>query len=384
MRIVITSNYEIGNETGSAKVAEVMSSKLSKNNEVFFICLGKYFEEIKKSNSLTIVTIPSVVIKNIYFPIITPFLMYQVFKKIDSFSPDVVHAQNSVLVSSMARMWSNINSVPFVVTFHHIPTEAVEHIIPSLSKTKFANLVQDIYEEITLKNFLQNTNLVVAQNHRIAKSIRSIYKNVKIEIINNGVEIKHLNKIKPNINYKRVNFTFLGSYNIRKNQKLLVKVFKHLPSNYHLKIYGKISTGKEYYDQLQVYIMENKIKNVELNDFENDLIKIFKKTDYFVSASKKEAQCLSIIQAMAAGKPVIGLSNETIDDLVNKDNGLALRKNTSPNVFAQNILKFVKNINYTILSNRNKKDSIEFDIDNVVLKTQQTYKRLCQSYSKNC
>ena len=53
MRIVITSNYELGNETGSAKVSETMSSKLSKRNKILFICLGKYFDESIKNKNLT-------------------------------------------------------------------------------------------------------------------------------------------------------------------------------------------------------------------------------------------------------------------------------------------------------------------------------------------
>ncbi len=383
MRIVITSNYELGNETGSAKVAEIMSLKLSRRNKVLFICLGKYLNESIKNKNLTIITVPSIVIKNIYFPIITPILMYQIFKKLDLFNPDVVHAQNSVLISSMTRIWSNLNNVPFIVTFHHIPTEAFEHIVPSLSKTNFANLVQDIYKETTLKNFLQNTDLVIAQNKRIVNSIKSVQKNIMVEIINNGVEIKDLNKIEPNIDYKSINFTFLGSYNNRKNQKFLVKVFKYLPKSYHLRLYGNLKTGKEYADEIVNYIKSNGINNVEVNDFEKDIIKIFKNTDFFVSASKKEAQCLSIIQSMAAGKPVIGLSNETIDDLINSSNGLVLRKNVTPKVFAEKLKDFVENINYSKVSIKNIEDSYEFDIDHVTLKTEEAYKRLCQTYSKN-
>lgn len=383
MRIVITSNYELGNETGSAKVAELMSNKLSANNSVLFICVGNIFDEIKKNKNLTIVTVPSIRIGKVYFPIITPILMYQVFRKLDQFKPDVVHAQNSVLISSLARIWANLYNIPFVVTFHHIPTEAFEHVVPSLSKTSIANLVQEIYEEISLKNFLQKTNLVISQNDRIVKSIKSIYKKAKIEIINNGVEIKKLNSIRSKFNKKLINFIFLGSYNLRKNQKFLVKAFKYLPKNYYLNLYGNISTGKDYSNQIINYIKSNKIKNVSVNDFEKDLVKVFNKTDFFVSASKKEAQCLSIIQSMAAGKPVIGLSNETIDDLVNKNNGLALKSSTSPKKFAINLEKFVETIDYSKFSKQNKKDSKEFDIDNVVSKTEEAYKGLSKPYGNN-
>ena len=287
MRIVITSNYELGNETGSAKVAEDLAEKLSIKNKVLFICLGTKFNIYKKNKNLEIIEVTSINIKDIYVPIITPILMYQVFRKLDQFGPNVIHAQNSILVSSLTQMWAKLNKIPFIVTFHHIPTEPIKHLVPHLSKNILFNLVQEIYKNTSLKQFLKNSDLAIAQNELIYKSIRSIDKNIPIDTINNGVEIKKLNKIRPRENDGKINFVFLGSYSQRKNQLFLIKTFKSLPNIYNLNLYGSFKTGGIYLVKIQDLIKKYKLNNIFLYDFESDIKNVFQKNDYLLSASKK-------------------------------------------------------------------------------------------------
>lgn len=383
MKVVITSNYELGNETGSAKVAEDLAKKLSVKNNVLLICLGTKFNSYKLSDSLEIVEVTSVAINNIYVPIITPILMYQVFRKLDLFAPKVIHAQNSILVSSLVQIWSKLNKVPFIVTFHHVPSEPIKHLLPSFSKNILLNLVQDIYKNTSLKQFLKNTNLAIAQNQLIHGSIRLVDKTISIEKINNGVEIKELNKIKPRRIDGNLNFVFLGTYAQRKNQLFLVKVFKYLPSNYILNLYGSFKSGGTYLEKIRGTITKYKLKNIHLYDFEKNVIKVFKENDFLVSASKKEAQSLVIIQSLASGKPVIGLSNETVDELINKSNGHSLPKNTSSKLFAKELVKFVETIDYKRLSKQCMKDSKKFDIDLIVSKIEDCYQSLTKTSSYN-
>lgn len=381
MKIVITSNYELGNETGSAKVAENLAEKLSIKNKVLFICLGTKLNIYKKSDSLDIVEITSININNVYVPIITPIVMYQVFKKLDLFAPDIIHAQNSILVSSLTQIWSRLNKIPFVVTFHHIPTEPIKHLVPHLSKNILFNLVQEIYKNTSLKQFLKNSDLVIAQNKLVSKSTKTIDKNISITIINNGVEIKELNKIKPRKKDNKTNFVFLGSYTPRKNQLFLIKTFRYLPENYQLSLYGNFKTGGIYLDKIKNIINKYKLNNVFLYDFETNIKQVFENSDYLISASKKEAQSLVVVQALASGKPVVGLSNETIDELINNSNGLAVSKNFSPKKFAQTITDFIKKTDYKKLSLQSLKDSKRFDIDLVVSKIEDCYQRLCKTSS---
>lgn len=384
MKVVITSNYPLSNETGASKVAELLSEYLSIKNEVVLICIGEKYSERKASKKLTIVTIPMIDFNYFQMPVITPIEIYKIFNFLDKFKPNIIHAQNTVLVSKLAQVWANINNVPYVITYHHVPTEAVYHIAPSLAKNKLGKIVQKIYKNTSLKNTLNNSDGVIALNKKIKDSVRTVNKKIKIEIINNGIETKELEKLKTKRPSKeKFNFIFLGSFSERKNQLYLLRVFKNLNYNYQLNLYGNKKTGGDYLTKLEKYVKGNKIKNVNIYDFTNDIISAFDKNDFLLSASKKEAQSLVILQAMAAGKPVIGLENESIDELVNSTNGLKVKKNTNPKLFANILEDFTKKCNYIELSKRIRLDSKKFSIEKTILKIEDFYKTICNSYSNN-
>jgi len=136
----------------------------------------------------------------------------------------------------------------------------------------------------------------------------------------------------------------MGSYMGNKNQEFLVKAFSYLPENYVLYLNGNIQTGLSYVKKLQRIIKKKNIQNVKIGGFlkQNMLLKQLKKSDYFVSASLKEVQSLSVIEALAAGKPVIALKNETINELIDNKNGLKLPQNITPEKFAGEIKKYTE------------------------------------------
>jgi hypothetical protein len=67
---------------------------------------------------------------------------------------------------------------------------------------------------------------------------------------------------------------------------------------------------------------------------QSEIAAALEKSHIFVSASKMEVQSLVVIEALASGTPVVGLSNETVDELVDASNGIWLPKNASPREFA--------------------------------------------------
>ncbi|MEK7551013.1 MAG: glycosyltransferase [Patescibacteria group bacterium] len=183
-------------------------------------------------------------------------------------------------------------------------------------------------------------------------------------------------------NRSNINFIFLGTYNDRKNQLYLLKVFKNLPNKYQLNLYGKKETGGEYLIKLDNYLKKNIMTNAKLNDFSNDITSVFKNNDFLISASKKEAQSLVVLQSMAAGKPIIGLENETINELINNSNGLKIKHDTKPIVFAKKITKFVETCDYVNLSKNIRRDSKKFGIELVASKIEKFYKSICNSHGK--
>lgn len=378
MKIALTSNYTIGSETGASFVTDILAKKLSKNNNVLYICLGKKLKVQNLSNNFKVLTIPFIEVKGINLPIITIQTIIFVNKNLDSFGPDVVHNQNHVLISRIAQSWANLKSIPVVTTFHHIPTEAFEHIFPELGKLKITKLVQDIYSKTTIFNYLKKSNAVISINKKQHDEIKKINKEIKNIVINNGLELNTFLSLKKESPKDEFKFVFLGSYNVRKNQEMLIKTFKFLPENYTLHLYGNYKSGNEYLKKIKKLIKINNLKNIYLHDFipREETSNIYKQANYFITASLKEVQSLSVIEALASGLPVIGLKNETINELINKNNGLKINDSITPEKMAELIIKFTKKNNYMYLSRNARKTALKFDINKTVLKIEKVYESL--------
>jgi hypothetical protein len=93
-------------------------------------------------------------------------------------------------------------------------------------------------------------------------------------------------------------------------------------------------------------------------------------------------QSLVIIEALASGTPVVGLSNETIDELVDKRVGKELSADANPKKFAAAI-KEVTNLNqkkYKKLCRRARRRVSLLDWQNIVPKTEKVYKKAMKTH----
>ena len=378
MKVVITSTYNIGNETGTAKVAERLSSELSRNNEVVYLCLGKKYQLKRVNENLKLLTVPSVIISGVSTPKITPNTVERIKKDLTEFSPDVIHSQNILFLDIIALVWAKENNVPFIVTFHSLPSEGIRYVFPKVVKGKVIKTINFKFTSGYINRFLKNVDLVIALNESVVKSIRKITTKTPVIIINNGLELNLFYKSKTKIPKNKVNFVFLGSYTDRKNQEYLIRAFGHLPNNYRLELYGNTESGRSYVKKLKKIIVERNIKNVKINGFLNQkgVYKALEKAHYLTSASIKEVQSLVIIEALASGIPIIALKNETVDEIVDGHNGVALPKNTTTRKFAKTLVKYVENTekDYEKVSFYCRESVIKFDIESVTNEIIQAYK----------
>jgi hypothetical protein len=92
----------------------------------------------------------------------------------------------------------------------------------------------------------------------------------------------------------------------------------------------------EYGNQLKRYCKAHDLDNVVFAGQvpHEEIPSYLEKTHVFVSASRMEVQSLVVIEALASGTPVVGLSNETIDELVDDEVGGRLPKDATPQEFA--------------------------------------------------
>jgi glycosyltransferase involved in cell wall biosynthesis len=263
------------------------------------------------------------------------------FEFLDNFQPEIVHAHEPALIGLISQVWARMNTVPFVHTSHVLPSKAVDFGTTDTINVINRNPISDYAIHGVLSNFFSNCDALIALNQPAYDSIREFGYSGPVFIIPNGRALAHYNsKQITDIHAEQKNLLFIGYLNERKNQHYLLKAFRHLPENYCLRLIGK-PLKEEYKDKLDRYIDKHGLSNVEfIGQIEhNQIPEYLESTHVFVSASTMEVQSLVVIEALASGTPIVGLSNETIDELINDEVGAWLARNQKPSEFAEQIVQ---------------------------------------------
>jgi glycosyltransferase involved in cell wall biosynthesis len=117
----------------------------------------------------------------------------------------------------------------------------------------------------------------------------------------------------------------------------------------------------------------------------NDLADAYQAMDLFVFTSKTETQGMVLVEAMAAGKPVIALeasgSREVVEDNVN---GLLLPQDASPVTFSRAMEEYLKDSKKAAEWRRGaRKTAIRFSRKNTAEKLEQFYESTIADYEKS-
>ena len=384
MRILIVSIYAPGSETGVAVVSETLSKSLAEcGHEIMYLCVGESWSKKSVSKGVTYLQIPSIAIKQGFAPRLTNKTVNTIYKELDEFKPDIIHAQNMVLVALTALVWAKKNKVPYILTLHSQPSQGANYISPKITGGKEVPVKYSPTKQY-LKRYLEACDLVISLNNSIDKSVRDLSKTAKVKRIQNGLPLKKYFDMPEKVQGNTLYFLYLGMYMPRKNQEFLVKAFSHLPKNYKLLLHGNKKTGGDYVKKLQKIKSDSGASNVKIGGFIKgwSYNHTMKKADYLVSASLQEVQSLSIIEALASGTPVIGLSNETINEMITKDNGLKLSKDINPEEFAKKLKAYVEKnkTNYSKTSKSARKSVKNYDIESVTKEMVRTYKKTIKTY----
>lgn len=378
MRIVLVSIYKPKSETGVARATDLLAKHLSKRHKILYMCAGDKHKRVENGN-IAFLFLPSISLRQTFIPKLSRELIKKIYLELDNFSPNIIHAQNIVFSALVTLVWSRKRNIPYVVTLHSQPTEGIKYILPKLSSNKFLPITKLGASINYLKRFLNETDLIISLNKSIEDSIKPVKTATSTIRIPNGVELSKYSTAKISKQNNRIICSFFGMYMKRKNQEYLIKSFSHLPKNFELHLYGNLSTGKAYSKKLIIIKDNLGLNNVYIHSFikPEKVLNKLENTNYVVSASLKEVQSIAIIEALASGTPVIGLSNETLVEVVNTENGLVLPQNSSPKEFANQLMKFhIKHSpSYSNLSKNCRQSVKRFDIKNVIHKLEKTYKR---------
>lgn len=122
--------------------------------------------------------------------------------------------------------------------------------------------------------------------------------------------------------------TFIGELSGRKNQGFLIKFIKRLLDeniDAKLNLVGEGSSKDEYQKLAKKLKIEDRIN---FCGYTKDISAIFKRTNFYVSASKIEGLPFNIVEAMNAGQIVISADAKGVVDLIqDQKNGILFKMN---------------------------------------------------------
>lgn len=338
MKVAFVSLFRRGQGGGEGRVAHELARHFAERHDVVMICpskeTGLYAPD---DGDLKTFGVRSAGDSEFQMPALSAKTVRTLFDFLDAFSPNAVHAHEPALLGLIGQIWAKLHQVPFVHTSHVLPSKVLDFGATDALDMK---LLQGSFSERIsrhlLTDFYSNCDAIVALNQPALTSLREFGYKGKIFIIPNGRDLqRYANCANANVEAEEKVLTFIGYLSERKNQAYLIETQRELPGQYRLVLLGK-ALKPGYAEQLKETCRAHDLQNVEFAGQvpHEEIPDYLERTHVLVSASKMEVQSLVVIEALASGTPVVGLSNETIDELVDDEVGRRLPRETSPREFA--------------------------------------------------
>jgi 1,2-diacylglycerol 3-alpha-glucosyltransferase len=248
--------------------------------------------------------------------IAVPFVLAE---RIKAFQPEVIHSHHPYLLGDTALRTARRHNLPLVFT-HHTLYEKYTHYVPmdSQAMKRFVINLSTEYANLCTR--------VVAPSHSIAELLRKRGVTTPIEEIPTGVDLDFFRNgrkerfLKDNaVEVEEPVIGHVGRLAPEKNLGYLANTVAHYLSR-NKGTFLVIGAGPSEKDIRQPFreqgvehklVMAGKQSGQALSDAYNAM-------DLFVFASKTETQGMVLLEAMAAGRPVIALdasgSREVVED----------------------------------------------------------------------
>lgn len=293
-------------------------NKLDENKyDVLVVSLDGRIKETK-------VQIPSnVEVINIYKPdnLIYPQILTLIreVRKSDVIVGSLYHA------SLISKILGTINSNSTVCTWRH--------------NTEFKNKKR----MLAFKHTNKLTDIIIADSLSVAERLQNDYNIGKDNIHVVPIAGINLDDYKPVIHEKRnVSVGTVGTLTKQKNHETILDVASQLQSS---DISFEIAGCGDLDTELQKRIVNEELTNVTLHGFVDDVPSFLSEIDIYFQPSLYEGLCITVLEAMASGLPIVGSEVGGIKRNVDHGQNGFLRDPRAVNQFTADIIKLSENPN---------------------------------------
>lgn len=336
-------NYEFGGVSTNL-AALINSKKFYKKKIILFSndsnkALKRFKNLVKNSNRIKIITFKNYLdLKNrnkiskifllLFRPIIFFLTLYKIFTLLKKFKIDIFISQcggygdfrsdlGSIAISKI------LNFPKRVIVFHH-----------SYSKPLFWALTSNFINSLIINCSNRIIFVSKATSKNLSKKfIFFNYRNKKIKVINNGIEIDKIKKnyeVEKLVKKKYINGVVLARVQEDKGHEDLIEALKLLPIELKnkIRIFFIGEGDKKYVHHLENLINKNKLHHNfyfvgYIKGTGRDIIKYY---DFLVSPSRYfEGFGLSIVESLSVGTIVISTKVGGVTDYLNNTNSILVK-----------------------------------------------------------
>jgi glycosyltransferase involved in cell wall biosynthesis len=340
VKVVFSSLFKKGAGGGVGRVAHELARHFAARHDVVLICPADSTGLYQEAGGLKVFGVQSAGEDEFWMPALSSGTVGRIFDFLDAFSPDVVHAHEPALMGLVGQIWARMNLVPFVHTCHVLPAKALDFgAADALDVKLLQSSLSALVARQILMDFYENCDAIIALNRPGLDALRQFGYQDRVFVIPNGRDLQMYGACEnADVASPAKTLTFVGYISERKNQAYLLDVLRHLPRQYRLQLVGR-PLNLAYSRRLREFCEQHGLDNVVFTGqvAHKEIPSVLEETHVFVSASRMEVQSLVVIEALASGTPVVGLSNETIDEFVDAGVGCWLPGDTDPETFAGHV-----------------------------------------------
>ena len=234
-------------------------------------------------------------------------------------SMDIAHVNHPFFTGSLVMAYCRPRKIPIVFTNHTRYDLYAQAYVPAMPEIVSLKALQAY-----LPRFCRYCDRVISPSPGMKVVLRNLGVDVRIDVIPNGVDLEPF-KAEATLTRTDVGFQpddklliYVGRLGPEKNLPFLLRAFAgviQVNDRARLILLGDGPERENLEDQVENAGLKNKVRFTGLIPYDQ-VASYMAIADAFVSASYTEVHPLTVIEAMAAGLPVLGIASPGVSDTV--------------------------------------------------------------------
>jgi glycosyltransferase involved in cell wall biosynthesis len=291
-------------------------------------------------------------------------------------SMELLHCHHPVMALELANRYGRCPVVFTNHTRYDLYLSAYSPLTPPVSKSVMSRLWPVLAEY---------ADVVVAPSDSVRDLLLAMGIRTPVELIYNGIELDAFQFVAQNRAHKertsagkRIHCIYVGRLSVEKNVSALIDEFAAACTSdprLHLTLVGDGPQRDHLQDRIQGLDLEASVSFTGQIDFNAVPVELAK-AEIFVTSSVSEVHPLTVIEAMAAGLPVVAADSPGISDLV-VDQVSGLLGSDEAGSLAERLVYLAADCKYRErMGQEAARTASQFRIQNTITKTLKVYERL--------